>query len=120
MKIELAKLIGENCLALNDGQRLFQIIFPEIKNGTTVVLDFTNVKKLLTPFLRESLGKLFKYFSKETILQRINFSNITPEDLQRINLFIDSEDRLDTSKLNRATLEDAFDEDIITDDGSSY
>ena len=50
MKINLADAVSENCFTIDDGQNLFDLVFPELKEGRSVEIAFNGVKSMLTPF----------------------------------------------------------------------
>ena len=65
MRIHLHELIGNNCESVDEGNRFYQLIFPEIKEGRIVEIDFTGIQVLLTPFLNAAFGKLLDFFEKD-------------------------------------------------------
>ncbi|PIQ97518.1 MAG: hypothetical protein COV67_03775 [Nitrospinae bacterium CG11_big_fil_rev_8_21_14_0_20_56_8] len=115
MRIFLQQEFGPACTSLGDGIRLRELLLTPLRNGETVEIDFAGVNSLYTPFLNGSLGGLFNFFDKETILTRLAPRNIAPEHLQKFNEFIDRSDRLDTDKIDRETMEDLFEEDGLGD-----
>lgn len=113
MKILLHEMFGEDCRGLLQGKELYALIFPRLKNKESVELDFTGVKSVLFPFLKEAFGRLMNYFEKTAVQQRLVFCNISPELLQRINEYIDHADRLDTSTSDREAMENMFEDDML-------
>ena len=77
MKINLADAVSENCFSIDDGQTLFDLVFPELKEGRSVEIAFNGVKSILTPFLHSSIGKLMESFSKEIVMEKLDFCNIS-------------------------------------------
>ncbi len=120
MKILLHELFGEDCRDLLQGKKLYGMIFPRLKNKESVELDFTGVKTILFPFLKEAFGRLMNYFEKTAVQQRLVFCNISPELLQRINEYIEHADRLDTHTSDRETLENLFEDDMLEEDQSEF
>ena len=117
MRISLNELIGENCESLDDGNKIYRLIFSEIKEGRIVEIDFSNIKVLLTPCLNAAFGKLFDFFEKDRIMRSLDFRNISAEHLKKMNEFIDYVGRMDADKSAREFLQDLHDEDSLQDDG---
>ena len=65
LRVFLEKTVGENCASIDDGEKVLQLIRPELIKGFAVELDFENVKLVLTPFLNTCFGKLLEQFGKE-------------------------------------------------------
>ncbi len=65
-------MIGENCMTIDDGQQIYNIIHPELAAGRFVELDFDRVEIFGTPFFNTAIGQLLK--------------DIEPDDLNRLLL----------------------------------
>ena len=50
MKLDIYKLIGEYCITIEDGQKVYNLIYPELAAEHCVELDFTGIKVFATPF----------------------------------------------------------------------
>lgn len=70
MKIEVRNTIGENCITVDDGRKIFDLIHHELLSGNTVELDFINVSVFASPFFNSAIGRLLK--------------DIEPDDLNRL------------------------------------
>ena len=88
LRVFLEKMVGENCASIDDGEKVLQLIRPELIKGFAVELDFENVKLVLTPFLNTCFGKLLEQFGRELIMTHVSMRNTSDEFLQRINNFI--------------------------------
>lgn len=115
MRIYLEKELGEHCVSLDDGAKVFQRIFPELEKGSSVELDFRGVRSVLTPFLNASFGKLLQSFGKEKVMTGVALRNISEEYLLRINQFLDRKDEELTQNDDREFLQEMFDDDGLTD-----
>ena len=60
MKCSIRELIGENAITLEDGQRIYDMIYPELKAGHVVEIDFTGVTVFASPFFNAGVGQLLK------------------------------------------------------------
>lgn len=117
MKIILANSVSTNCSSIDDGQILYQMIFPEFKESRSVELDFQGVKSILTPFLHNSIGKLLEGFAKEHVMERLILCNISQEQLKLVNNYIDRADQEQFQSDSRESLADLFEEDELGDFG---
>lgn len=115
MKIVLIKFADTQCVALDDGIRLYKEVFPELKEKRSVELDFAGVETLFSPFLMGFIGKLLDHFEKGYIMERLVFAHISPDHLKTVNEFIDrAEDRL-TEKTDIDSMRELFEEDTLED-----
>ena len=117
MKINLADSVSENCFSIDDGQILFGLIFPEFKERRSVEIDFTGVKSVLTPFLHSSIGKLMESYTKETVMEKLVFCNISQEQLKQVNNYINRIDQEQLQSSSRDSLRELFEEDELGDIG---
>ena len=116
MKISLVSTIGIHCSSIDDGQEFFNQIYPELKEGRSVEVDFKGIESILTPFLRNSIGRLLDYLGKETVMERLILCNISQEQLKQINNYIDQTDQEQTQSDSRESLMELFEEDELGDD----
>ena len=117
MKINLASFISAQCASVDDGQVFFKKVYPEIKEGRSVKIDFEGVELILTPFLHHSIGRLLEYFGKETVMEKLILCNISRDDLKHINNYIDRTEQQQFQSDSRETLMELFEEDELGDSG---
>ena len=117
MKINLASFISTQCVSIDDGQMFFKQVYPEIKEGRSVQVDFGRVDMILTPFLHHSIGRLLEYFGKETVMEKLVLCNISRDHLKRVNNYIDRTEQQQFQSDSRETLMELFEEDELGDSG---
>ena len=117
MKINLASFISAQCASVDDGQVFFKKVYPEIKEGRSVKIDFEGVELILTPFLHHSIGRLLEYFGKETVMEKLILCNISRDHLKHINNYIDRTEQQQFQTDSRETLMELFEEDELGDSG---
>ena len=115
LRIYLGKVVGESCASIDDGDKVLQLVRPELVKGFQVEIDFKGVNLMLTPFLNACFGKLLEQFGREIVMTNISMRNISNELLQRINDFISRKEVEFTQSHDREMLQDIFDEDGLTD-----
>jgi hypothetical protein len=87
MKIIAKDLVGENCVTLDDGQKVYDLIFPELRKKQKVTLDFGSVKVFASPFFNASVGQLLKDFKVDELNKDLIVENISllgKETLRRV------------------------------------
>ena len=84
MNIKLIQLIGERCITAEQGQKLLAEIEPRLRAGESVTIDLANVKALLSLFLNNAIGPLFKHFDRQQLDRLLSFEN--PSESQRLTL----------------------------------
>ena len=117
MKINLVDAVSENCFSIDDGQTLFDLVFPELKERRSVEIDFNGIKSVLTPFLHSSIGKLMESYEKETVMEKLIFCNISQEQLKQVNNYINRIDQDQRQSSSRDSLRELFEEDELGDIG---
>ena len=115
LRVFLVKTVGQNCSSIDDGEKVMDLIRPELVKGFTVELDFEGVKLVLTPFLNTCFGKLLEQFGSEVTMTHVSMRNISGELLQRINNFINIKEEEFIQSHDRKILQEMFDEDGLVD-----
>jgi len=77
-KISVYSLIGEHCVSLEDGRRLYKDFFPDLKNGDEVELDFAGVQVFAASFFNSSLGFLLRDFEPADLNRLVRILNLAP------------------------------------------
>jgi hypothetical protein len=78
MKILVQELVGENAITLEDGDKIYKIIFTALKSEEMIGIDFLGVKVFASPFFNSAIGRLLKDFSKDTLNRLLSFDNLNP------------------------------------------
>lgn len=84
MNIQLSQFIGERCITAEQGQMLLAEIQPRLLAGEAIKIDLVGVKTLLSLFLNNAVGPLFKHFDRLQLDRLLKFEN--PSDSQRLTL----------------------------------
>ena len=115
LRVLLEKTVGKNCSSIDDGEKILNLIRPELIKGFSVELDFEGVKLVLTPFLNTCLGKLSEQFGREVTMTHVSMRNLSGEFLQWINNFINRKEEEFTQSRDRKLLQEIFEEDGLVD-----
>ncbi|MBF0607940.1 MAG: STAS-like domain-containing protein [Candidatus Magnetobacterium sp. LHC-1] len=76
MKIDIYKEIGEICITMQDGQKIFDQIHPILLAGNTVELNFENVNLFASLFFNASIGRLLEDIKSEDLNRLVKITNI--------------------------------------------
>lgn len=88
--IQIVKKCGPHCVGIEEGESLFNEIFPILNAGNRVILDFKEVLTITSSFLNASIGKLFGQLKNGTFEDRIRWDNLDENDQQLIQLVIEN------------------------------
>jgi hypothetical protein len=113
MRIQLIETIGSECVSLDQGEKVYQLLLGELKEKKSVEVDFQGIQTLFSPFLMGCLGKLLGHFEKEVLMQRLAFCNISSEHLKAVNEFIDRAEARSTEQGALQTMKELFEEDEL-------
>ena len=115
MRVQLIETIGSECISLDQGEKVYRLLFGELKEKKSVEVDFQGVQTLFSPFLMGSFGKLLGHFEKEALMQRLVLCNISPDHLKTVNEFIDRAEARSTEQGDLQMMKELFEEDELGD-----
>jgi hypothetical protein len=69
---------GEDAITLDDGQSVYDRIYPELRAGREVDLDFLQVSVLASPFFNAAIGQLLRDLSSDELNRLLRVTNLTP------------------------------------------
>ncbi len=78
MKINVRQLAGENCISYEDGQKVYDLVHPELQAGRPVELDFSGVRVLVSLFLNAGIGRLLEDIPTADLNRLLTVSNLPP------------------------------------------
>jgi STAS-like domain of unknown function (DUF4325) len=84
------ELIGQYAITLDDGEILYNQLYPSLNAGYSVTLDFQGVTHFAAPFLNFAIGRLFEHFSAEDINTRLEILNISSVGQASLNRVIEN------------------------------
>ena len=83
-------MVGENCITLEDGQKIFDVIHPELLIGNVVELNFENVTVFASPFFNTAIGRLLKDIKPEDLNRLLKIINLVPAGLTVLKRVIEN------------------------------
>jgi hypothetical protein len=115
MNYPIKENVGANGITLQDGQKVYDAIYPELKNKQSVTLDFAEVRIVASPFLNAAIGQLLRDLSADDLnhyLKFVNLPSVTRPILKRV---------IDNAKeyYTNATVRQTVDEAVSIESGSN-
>jgi len=84
MKVSVLEVIGKSIgISTDDGKKLNEIIVKHIRDGNSVEVSFYGIDMIISHFLNEGVGKLYKIFHKEDwdmLDKGVSFSGLSSDD----------------------------------------
>lgn len=105
MKINVFDLVGENCLTIVDGQKVYDLIYPELLAGHEVELDFDKAKVFASPFFNTAIGRLLKDLKPEDLNRLLKVSNIIPAGYAVLKRVIENSKQYFSDEKTRETID---------------
>jgi hypothetical protein len=93
MKFDVHEMVGENAITVDDGQRLFDQIHPELTAGHPVELDFSRVKVYASPFFNAAIGQLLRDLKPEDLNRLLKLEGLNPVGHDVVRRVIDNSKR---------------------------
>ncbi len=87
MKIDIFKMVGQNCVTVEDGSKVFDVVHPELAASRKVEIDFNHAKVFASPFFNAAFGRLLKDFSPTLLNSNLkieHLSDVGKEILRRV------------------------------------
>lgn len=87
--IDVAEAIQTpSALTQESGDIIFNEIDAALKDNMIVRLDFINVESMISPFLNNAIGKLYKDYTSEQLSKSLIFENFPSTKNATLNLVI--------------------------------
>lgn len=90
MKLNIRDLVGANCVTYEDGQKVFDLVHPELQWSRPVELDFAGVRVIVSLFLNAAIGRLLEDTSTEDLNRLLTISNLPPGGLETLKRVIEN------------------------------
>lgn len=78
MELAIKSFIGARCIVKEDGQKVYEAIREPLKNGISVILDFTGVTQFASPFFNFAIGQLLKDIKEQDLSNLLKITNLDP------------------------------------------
>ncbi len=112
--VVVSELIGNCGITHDDGQSVYGVIHPLLKDGRPISLDFQGVTFFASPFFNAAIGRLLADFTLEFLrenLKPINLSNAGRDTWHRV---IENAKSYYNSTVVREAVDSVLDEQALT------
>ncbi|MCI8712490.1 MAG: STAS-like domain-containing protein [Ruminococcus sp.] len=106
--LDVAQEIGSpSALTQEQGNIIFEEISKSIRNQSIIHLDFGQIESMISPFLNNSIGKLYGEFTSEQIQNHLDLQHFPDEKKSTLNVVISNAKKYyaDKEKFNSAVKE---------------
>lgn len=79
MQLSLMAQIGNRCVSLEDGQKVYHQIHEHLKNEETVRLNFEDVTQVSLPFFNGAIGTLLQDIEESVLRKYLIIENLNHE-----------------------------------------
>lgn len=87
--IDVAKQIeSQSALTQEQGNIIYAKIEEAIKNKQAIKLDFSGIKRMISPFLNNAIGQLYGKYNREQISEYLFIENFPDEKKSTLNIVI--------------------------------
>jgi STAS-like domain of unknown function (DUF4325) len=93
MKINVKQDIGENCMTVKQGQKLYDTIYPDLSAGKTVEIDFIGVRIFASPFFNYAIGQLLRDLTAKQLNELLVIRNLNAVGSSTLELVIENASR---------------------------
>jgi len=104
------EIIGNFAIAFDDGQTLYNLIYPQLKKGDTVELDFENVKIFASAFFNYAIGQLLRDIEPDTLNRQLKFINLTAVGENTLRQVIKNAKRYYTEPQHKKAVDEVLEE----------
>ena len=88
-KIKVFDVIeSPSALTVEQGELLYSEIINVLKNKEIVIIDFTNIESIITPFLNASIGRLYENYTSEDLKEHLKVINQPEGSNRKFNMVI--------------------------------
>jgi len=105
-KWNILDLVEKYCMTMEDGEKVYDLIHPELKAGRPVELDFSGVTVFASPFFNAAFGSLLEDLTPEDLDRLLKVSNLTPVGRDTLKLVIDNSARYYRDPVFRKALDE--------------
>lgn len=91
IKIDVAeKIKNPSALTQEQGDIIYNEIVNSFEKKETIILDFSNVESMISPFLNNAIGQLYGKYTSEYIKQYLKLENFPPAKNSTLNVVINN------------------------------
>lgn len=81
MTIRVIDCIGDRATDMKQGDQIYDLIIDGFHKGEVVHVDFAGMKTILSTFLNNAVGTLYKDYTSEYLNKNLKIDNLCDDDL---------------------------------------
>jgi hypothetical protein len=105
MMLKVISIIGENCITVEDGEQIYQLIHTDLSKEQDVTLDFTGVSIFASPFFNAAIGQLLRDVPPQHLQSHLNIVGLSPHGNHILTRVIENAKRYYTNPHFRDSVE---------------
>lgn len=110
VKIKLIEIIGENCITIDQGTKVFAKIHPLLTAGNAVELEFEGVQVFASPFFNNAIGKLLEDLKPEKLNELLTVTKLNPPGPEILRKVIENSKKYYSSPDRKRAVDKTLDE----------
>jgi len=108
VRIEIRDVAGENCVTLAEGQKLYELIHPELEKALPVELDFNGCQVFASPFFNAAIGQLLRDQPPDRLNSLLRFQHLSPSGHRLLSRVIDNSKQYYSNEALRSATDQAI------------
>lgn len=113
MRYRVRDLVGENCITLEDGQKVYDAIHPALVAGQDVEVDFAGVQFFASPFFNAAIGQLLRDLKPDLLNSHLKISNLVPTGMEILKRVIANARQYYSDEKSRKAIDEALDQETV-------
>lgn len=81
MNIRVVDYIGDRATDMKQGDKIYNLIREGFKKNDVVHVDFSGMTTILSTFLNNAIGTLYKDFSSQFLNENLKIENLCEDDM---------------------------------------
>lgn len=110
MRHNIHDLIGKACMTPDEGQKVYNLTYPELVANRPVELDFDGVEIFASPFFNFAIGQLLRDIPPDTLNRLLKFSNLNPVGRQVLKRVIENSKQYYSNENTRKAVDEVVSE----------
>lgn len=88
MTIKVLEYIGDRATDMKQGDMIYELIIQGFKKGEKVYVDFGGLTTVLSTFLNNAIGTLFKDYDSDYLNNNLSILNLCEDDMFILRMVI--------------------------------
>jgi len=108
MDLKIKDFVGERCITMDSGKRVYELIHPLLKNGESVHLDFEGVRIYASPFFNIAIGQLLKDLKSDDLNRLLKIDGMSNDGNMVLRRVIENSKEYYTNPNSRKAVDEVL------------